>query len=150
MTNRRKSLVLATAAAALGFAALPLLAFDAPKNPVFSVDDPIRVGDTQLGAGTYVIRVVRHDADLNLLQVTDRDGMTVHTTFQARQRPVLESEIVAEGTLLFDDVPGTAHLLRSWTLPNRSFSYDIVTNVPRPANQAALIVKGTPSARAAR
>lgn len=149
MKLQRTTLVAAVIAAA-SFAALPAQAFDAPKNTVFSVTDPIRVGNKTLNAGTYVIRVVEHYTDLNVLQVTDKDLLTVYATFQARQRALPDSEVSSEGTLYFDGAPGSANLLRSWNLPNRAFGYDIVTSVPKAPNVATLVVKGSPLARAAK
>jgi hypothetical protein len=148
--SKRLALSATAAVAVLGLAAQPLHAFDAAKNTLFSVTDPIRVGDRTLGAGTYVIRVVNHATDLNLLQVTDPATMAVYATFQARQRSVLDLDISPEGTLTFDDVPGQPNLLRSWKVPNRSFGYDVVTSVPRPENLASLTVRGSPLVKAAR
>jgi hypothetical protein len=150
MNIRTTKLTLAALTAALGFAAQPLQAFDAPKNTLFTVAEPIRIGDRTLAAGTYVIRVVDHVTDLNTLQVTDSDLLTVYTTFQARQRGVLDADLSREGTLTFDEVPGQAHLLRSWNLPNRSFGYDILTSVPKEARTASLVVKGSPLVKASK
>jgi hypothetical protein len=150
MKIQRTILTAAVIAAAASFAALPAQAFDAPKNTIFTVTDPIRVGHTTLNAGTYVIRVVEHLTDINLLQVTDRDLMTVYATFQARQHSLLDSEVSADGTLYFAGAPGTPNLLRSWDLPNRSFGYDIVTSTPKTPSTATIVVKGPPVVRAAR
>ena len=148
--TKRLALSATAAVAVLGLAAQPLQAFDAAKNTLFSVTDPIRVGDRTLGAGTYVIRVVNHGTDLNVLQVTDGDLMKVLATFHARQHAILPLDVSSEGTLTFDDVPGKPNLLRSWNVPDRSFGYDIVTSVPRPDNLASLIVKGSGPVQASR
>lgn len=150
MKIRRITLAAAAIAAALGFAAQPLHAFDSPKITVFTVTDPIQVGDTTLNAGTYAIRVVDHGADLKVLQVTDKSRQTVYATFQAMQHQLLDSKISSDGTLHFDRVPGEALLLRSWDVPNRSFGYDIVTRVPKASDVAKLAVKGSPLVKSAK
>ena len=146
-----------TAPAALGLAALlgvitapPLQAFDAGRNMVFSISDRVRVGSVDLDPGTYVIRVVNHGSDLNLLQLTNLESTTLCTTLQARQRYYPDVKTSPEGTLHFEDVPGAPHLLRTWNVPNRSFGYDIVTSPPRPADVAMKVVRGEGPLRASR
>ena len=150
MKTPKSFLVAAAAASLLGLAARPARALEDPKNTLFSVTDPVRVGETTLGAGSYVIRVVNRTTDLNMLQVTDPDSLTVYTTFQARQHPIQPYAVSPVGTLTFDDAPGTAPLLRSWDLPNRAFGYDIVTRSPKTPAVASFVVKGAPYVRSAK
>jgi hypothetical protein len=150
MKIHRTGLAVAAIVAALGFAAQPLHALDTPRLTVFSVTDPIRVGDTTLNAGTYAIRVVNYSTNVNVLQVTDKDLQQVYATFMAVQRPIPDSSVSSQGTLYFDDVQGKALFLRSWDLPSRSFGYDIATRAPGAPAVATIAVKGSPLVRAAK
>ena len=150
MKMRKTALATLGLAALLGVVAPPLQAYDAGKNMVFSVSERVRVGNVDLDPGTYVIRVVDHGSDLNLLQMTNLESTTVFTTLQARQRYHPDTRLSPEGSLHFDDVPGAPHLLRTWNVPNRSFGYDIVTSVARPVNMATMVVKGAGPLQASR
>jgi hypothetical protein len=142
--------LLATAAfAALGMAP-SAWAFDEQKNTVFTVQEPVRVGDVTLAPGTYVIRVVDHGTDLNVLQVTDLDRMKVLAMMQARQRSRLPSEVLSEGTLTFEGAPGGTRLLRKWNLEYRTFGYDVVSSEARAPNAASLVVRTAPLAVASK
>ena len=114
------------------------------KNTVFTVEETVRVGDATLAPGTYVIRVVDHGTDLNLIQVMDLDRMNVLAMMQARQRSRPVSEVISEGTLTFEGAPGATRLLRKWDLERRAFGYDIVSSEPRVPNAASLVVRTAP------
>lgn len=135
-------LVVVSLATLLAVVAAPVcLAEIGDDTAAFYVAENLQVGQTNLGPGIYVVRLLHSGSSRNTLIVTNADGTRVHTMLLVTPHEIAQQDIRSESRLRYDAADGTRPAaLRTFLVANSSFGYD-VTSWGAPARVASAPTK---------